>query len=309
MSGFDNEVVVITGAGGGIGRAVAQRFARRRAIVIAADLDKQRAVETAETITAFGGDATPYAVDVADAAAMETFAEDVHAEFGTPRVLVNNACYTTAGPFLEHTMADWERLMGVNVWGLVHGSTYFGRQMADSGRGGRIINVTSVAAFAPIPLSTPYCTTKAAAQMLTEGLRLEFAGTGVGVTAVCPALVHTGIYDNDDADTEQTAAAARTLSISALAQRYVAHSPDNIARTIVRVASRNPAVVPTPIEARALYLATRVSPGGARLAARVLHPDRLTALRARLTRPGALSRIDDYLARKLENRPGPERNQ
>lgn len=295
MTGFEQQVVVITGAGTGIGRAVAQRFARKKAVVIVADAEKEQAVRTADSITDFGGDATPFAVDVADGAAMESFAEDVQAEFGTPRVLVNNAGYATAGPFLEHTLADWDRLMGVNVWGLVHGSTYFGRQMIDSGRGGRIINVTSVAAFTPIPLSTPYCATKAAAQMLTEGLRLEFAGTGVGVTAVCPALVHTGIYEGDDP------AQLRTLSVSGLAQRYVAHSPESIARTIVRVAARNPAVVPTPIEARALYLATRVSPGGARLAARIFKPDRLTGMRARMVRRPVLTRIDDYLARKLEH--------
>lgn len=300
MTGFEDEVVVITGAGGGIGRATAQRFARKHAMVVVADLDKDRANQTVESITALGGDAVPYAVDVADGPAMEHFAEDVQAEFGTPRVLVNNAGYTTAGPFLEHTLEDWERLMGVNVWGLVHGSTYFGRQMVESRRGGRIINVTSVAAFAPIPMSTPYCTTKAAAQMLTEGLRLEFAGTGVGVTAICPSLVDTGIYDEDDPDGVDEAAAARTLSVSALAQRFVAHSPDSIARTIVRVAARNPAVVPTPIEARALYLATRVSPGGARLAARAIRYDRLTGLRGRLLPSKVLGRIDAYLEKKLE---------
>ncbi|WP_327145066.1 SDR family NAD(P)-dependent oxidoreductase [Nocardia sp. NBC_01327] len=304
MAGFENEVVVITGAGGGIGRAVAQRFARKKAIVIAADLDKARAVHTVESIEAFGGVATPYAVDVSDGVAMESFAEDIHTEFGTPRVLVNNAGYSTAGPFLEHTLEDWERLLGVNVWGLIYGCTHFGRQMIESGRGGRIINVTSVAAFTPIPLSTPYCASRAAAQMLTEGLRLEFAGTGVGVTAVCPALVHTGIYEDGEADADAAADAAHTLGVAALAERFVAHGPESIARTIVRVAARNPAVVPTPIEARALYLATRVSPGGARLAARVLRPDRLTGLRARVTRPSVLTRVDDYLARKLE---GPDR--
>lgn len=187
MAGFENEVVVVTGAGGGIGRAVARRFARQRAVVVVADLDKDRAVQTVESIEEFGGEAAPFAVDVADAVAMESFAEDVRAAFGTPNVLVNSARYTTAGPFLEHSLEDWDRLMGVNVWGLVHGCTHFGRQMIDSGRGGRIINVTSVAAFTPIPLSTAYCASKAAAQMLTEGLRLEFAGTGVRVTAVCPA--------------------------------------------------------------------------------------------------------------------------
>ncbi|WP_051178857.1 SDR family NAD(P)-dependent oxidoreductase [Nocardia concava] len=186
MTGFVNEVVVVTGAGGGIGRAVARRFARERAVVVVADLDKDRAVQTVESIEEFGGEAAPFAVDVADAVAMESFAEDVRAEFGTPNVLVNTARYATAGPFLEHSLEDWERLMDVNVWGLVHGCTHFGRQMIDSGRGGRIINVTSVAAFTPVPLSTAYCASKAAAQMLTEGLRLEFAGTGVRVTAVCP---------------------------------------------------------------------------------------------------------------------------
>ncbi|MFI9507403.1 SDR family NAD(P)-dependent oxidoreductase [Nocardia sp. NPDC052566] len=301
MAGFDNEVVVITGAGGGIGRATAQRFARKGATVIAADIDKNRVVETVDAILAEGNTAEPYQVDVADVAQMEGFADDVRAAHGAARILVNNAGFTTAGPFLEHTMDDWNRLMGVNLWGLIYGSTFFGRQMVQAGHGGRIINVTSVAAFTPIPLSTPYCTSKAAAQMLTEGLRLEFAGTGVGVTAICPAFVDTGFYDAAQPVGLDDRTARRAGNIANYAARLVAHKPDTIAKTIVRVAARNPAVVPTPIEARALYLATRISPGGARLVARVLKVDDLSDLMNRLVPDAVLGRLDTFLEKRLKS--------
>ncbi|MFI1915983.1 SDR family NAD(P)-dependent oxidoreductase [Nocardia sp. NPDC020380] len=299
MAKFENKLVIVTGAGSGIGRATAARFAVQGARVIVSDLNGDTAKDTVDRITARGGQAFPYAVNVSDVEAMENFAASVYAAHGAPAVVVNNAGYTTAGPFLNHTVADWDRIMGVNFWGVVHGSRLFGRQMIDAGQGGRILNVTSPAAVLPIPLSTAYCTSKAAAQMFTECLRLEFAGTGVGVTAILPAFINTGFYPNAQVVESENKAVGRGKNISVLAAQLVARSPETVARNIVRIAGRNPAIAPTPFESRIACTSGRISPAGARLAARMMDIDSLVGLVDRLLPAAAVRKLDEAAARAV----------
>lgn len=301
MSTLSDKVVVVTGAGSGIGRATAVRFANAGAAVMATDINGERAEDTVRNIKAAGGQAYPFAVDVSDAAAMEDFADEVLTTHGPAQVCVNNAGYTTTGPFLDHTVDDWDRLMGVNFWGVLHGARLFGRQMVDAGKRGRIINVTSVAAFTPIPLSTPYCTTKAAAQMLSECLSLEFAGTGVKVTAICPAFINTGFYDAAEPRGVDASKAETARKAAKFAAKLIAHKPDTIAKTIVKVAGgRAPAVLPAPIEARALYFGTRMSPGAARLAARLMRADLLESLADRVPQR-VIDRADRFLSKRVSS--------
>ena len=136
----------MTGAGSGIGRATAQLFAALGAEVAVADLDLATATETARLI---GPTAHPYRVDVADEAAMRAFADAVADEHGVPDVVVNNAGIGLAGAFLDTTAADWQRVLDVNLLGVVHGCKVFGELMVGTGEGGHLVNLASAAAYTP----------------------------------------------------------------------------------------------------------------------------------------------------------------
>ena len=189
----DGWLVVVTGAGSGIGRATCLAFAEQGAVVVAADIDGVTAARTAELARLVGApDARAFTVDVGDADAMERFAKEVDAELGVPDVVVNNAGIGIAGGVLATSVDDWERILRVNLWGVIHGSRLFAAQMAARGEGGHIVNVASAAAFVPSRTLPAYATTKAAVLMLSECLRAEVGGLGIGVSAICPGLIDTG---------------------------------------------------------------------------------------------------------------------
>jgi NAD(P)-dependent dehydrogenase (short-subunit alcohol dehydrogenase family) len=181
---FENRLVVITGAGSGIGRATALEFAEHGAEVIVTDIDQPAAERTAQLASTLGPHANAYFLDVSDGGAMEKFGTMLRENHGIPDIVINNAGIGVAGPFLDTTVADWERVIDVNLWGVIHGCRVLGGLMADGGAGGTIVNIASAAAYLPTRVLPAYSTTKAAVLALSQCLRGELAEAGIGVVAI-----------------------------------------------------------------------------------------------------------------------------
>ncbi|ORT57720.1 SDR family oxidoreductase [Streptomyces sp. CB03238] len=267
---FGGQLVVVTGAASGIGRATAFAFAEAGARVVAVDRDAEGAARTAELARLIGApDAWGEVVDVSDEQAMEKLAEKVATEYGTVDVLVNNAGIGLSGPFLDTTSDDWKKVLDVNLWGVIHGCRIFGRQMAERGQGGHIVNTASAAAFQPSRMLPAYSTSKAAVLMLSECLRAELAGRGIGVTAICPGIVNTNITATARfagvAEDEEKRRQKKTARLYGLRN----YPPEKVADAILRAVVRNEAVVPVTPEAHGARLLSRLAPGALRALARL----------------------------------------
>ncbi|MEV5165560.1 SDR family oxidoreductase [Streptomyces werraensis] len=270
---FGGRLVLVTGAGSGIGRATALAFAEAGARVVAVDRDTGAALRTAGEARARGAtDAWAETADVADERAVEKLAERVTAAHGVVDVLVNNAGVGLGGAFLDTTTEDWKRVLDVNLWGVIHGCLHFGRRMAERGQGGHIVNVASAAAFQPSRALPAYGASKAAVLMLSESLRAELAERGIGVTAVCPGFVTTNITST--ARFAGTDAAEERHRRRKAARLYGLRNypPEKVAAAVLRAVVRDEAVVPVTPEARAAYALARWLPGVARRVARVKPP-------------------------------------
>ena len=273
-------VVVVTGAGSGIGRSVCQAFAERGAHIIATDLSADAAEHTAELCRSAGATAESHQLDVTDGAAMEALAAKVGAEHGAPTVVVNNAGIGMAGSFLDTTYDDWEQILDVNLWGVIRGSRAFGRLMVDNGEVGHIVNVASAAAFIPSRSLSAYATSKAAVLMLTECLRAELGDRGIGVSAICPGFVDTGIatttrYVGVDADEQD---ARRQAADRLYKRRHI--TPEIVADAVLRAVDGDRPLMAVATEAHLGLFSLRFTPRLRRAIARIdltpspsRHPD------------------------------------
>ncbi|MGW6567007.1 SDR family oxidoreductase [Streptomyces sp. NPDC054975] len=270
---FGGQLVLVTGAASGIGRATVFAFAEAGARIVAVDRDGEGAARTAEMARLIGAPkAWGETVDVSDEQAMEKLAAKVASEYGVVDVLVNNAGIGLSGSFFATTSEEWKKVLDVNLWGVIHGCRIFGGQMAERGQGGHIVNTASAAAFQPSRALPAYSTSKAAVLMLSECLRAELAGQGIGVSAICPGIVNTNITATarfaGAGEEEQSRRQKKASRLYGLRN----YPPEKVADAILRAVVRNEAVVPVTPEARGAHVLSRFAPRALRAIARLEPP-------------------------------------
>ena len=196
MQEFAEKTAFITGGANGIGRAIAESFAREGAAVAIADIDPKAAEATCRELEASGARAIPITCDVTNAESMANAAAEVSKTLGPVHVLVNNAGAFTVSAFEETTRQDWEWLLGINVMGVVNGLHAFLPGMKAHGEPAHIVNTASVAGHIANPNMSIYTASKFAVVGLTECLKLELSDTPINVSVLCPGVVKTGLIES-----------------------------------------------------------------------------------------------------------------
>lgn len=267
---FGGQLVLVTGAASGIGRATAFAFAEAGARVVAVDRDAEGAARTADMARLIGApEAWGECADVSDEQAMEKLAAKVAAEYGIVDVLVNNAGIGLSGAFLDTSAEDWKKVLDVNLWGVIHGCRIFGKQMAERGQGGHIVNTASAAAYLPSRTLPAYSTSKAAVLMLSECLRAELASKSIGVSAICPGIVNTNITSTSRFAGVDEAEEKRRQERSSRLYGLRNFPPEKVADAILRAVVRNEAVVPVTPESKGALWMSRFAPRALRRLAKL----------------------------------------
>ncbi|WP_445165725.1 SDR family oxidoreductase [Mycolicibacterium sp. Dal123E01] len=267
---FGDMLVSVTGAGSGIGRETALAFARDGAELVVSDIDEASVKETVARIVAAGGTAHPYVLDVSDGDAVERFADEVSATHGVPDIVVNNAGIGAAGAFLDTPAEQFDRVLDVNLGGVVNGCRAFARRLVDRGTGGYIVNIASMAAYAPLQSMNAYCTSKAAVYMFSDCLRAELDSAGIGLTTICPGLINTNIVSTTKLyapDGKRSAIPPRRAQLEKMFDLR-GYGPEKVAAAIVTAVKKNKPIRPVAPEAYLLYGTSRIAPQALRSTAR-----------------------------------------
>lgn len=198
MKNLDGKVAVVTGGASGIGRAVATRFAEAGMRGVLADIQEDALDRTASELAAAGHQVIGVRTDVSVGESVEALAATVMAEFGAVHVLHNNAGVGVGGYLWTHTQRDWEWVLGVNLWGVIHGVRVFVPLMISQGEPAHIVNTASMAGLISVPGLGAYNVSKHGVVTLSETLErdLRIAGAPIGVSVLCPGLVMTNIFES-----------------------------------------------------------------------------------------------------------------
>jgi NAD(P)-dependent dehydrogenase (short-subunit alcohol dehydrogenase family) len=259
MKDLAGKTAVVTGAGSGIGRSTALALAAAGARVAATDRDETAAEKTAHEAEVQGGVAMAVPMDVAEQAQIDWAAATIRRKLGEPAILVNNAGIGVGGMFLDTSRESWERVVAVNLMGVVHCCRKFVPGMVAAGQAGHVVNIASMLGYSQGRGVSAYCATKFGVLGFSECLRAELVDHGIGVSVICPGIVRTNIIrdsllESSEHDVEEKRAEVENL------YRRRNYSPDRVARAILRAIQRNQAVVPVTAEAWMFYYARRWAP-------------------------------------------------
>jgi NAD(P)-dependent dehydrogenase (short-subunit alcohol dehydrogenase family) len=193
---FKGKVAVVTGAASGIGLGMARAFASEGMSVALCDIRADKLDAAARQIRGLGAPTMQLAVDVSDRASVERAAAAVEAELGRIHVVANNAGVALKSPISDVTNDEWDWVIGVNLYGVIHGVQAFLPRIRKHGEGGHIVNTSSIGGFQVKEgrQTGAYAATKFAVAALSEALRHDLAGTGIGVSVLAPSAVSTAIY-------------------------------------------------------------------------------------------------------------------
>ncbi len=229
MKDLQGKVAVITGGAGGVGSALAARLADRGCHLALVDISEEALTKVVNELSVKNINITSHVVDITDKAQMSELPAKVLAAHGKVNILVNNAGITYQKSFETHSIEDWEKIIGINWWGLLYGCHYFLDALKDSGEG-HIINLSSMSAFVGLPGQTSYCATKAAVKLLSESMWAEMEKLDIGVTSVHPGAIKTGMIQATLKNSDDLEAAQRNYE---LAQR-IGVTPEHVAARIIK---------------------------------------------------------------------------
>jgi len=251
-----DKVVVVTGAGSGIGRATAHAFAMEKAKLVVADIDEKRLDCVVKEIEDTGARVVGKVVDVSDKSQVEQLAAFTIETYGRVDVVHNNAGVGYGGPLEIFPIEDWEKIVGINFWSVVYGVNYFLPHMIRQ-KSGHIVNTSSAAGLFGMAALGAYTATKHAVAGLSCVLRAEIRRHNIGVSTICPGIINTNIVR----DGKSNLMPDQKLDQDKMAEFYDKHGwpPERVAKAVIKAVKKNKAIVPVGPEAWIMWYMRRMS--------------------------------------------------
>jgi NAD(P)-dependent dehydrogenase (short-subunit alcohol dehydrogenase family) len=249
---FEDRVAIVTGAGSGMGREICLALGSAGSRIVATDIDEGAAAATAAEIVKCGGEAHTEGVDVANSKEVDTLVEATLGRWKTLDYMFNIAGIHIAGDYHEFDARAWQRILAVNLWGVIHGTQRAYAAMRDQGHG-HIVNMGSLSGITPTPMQTPYAASKAAVVQLSTSLREEAKRFGVRVSVACPGAIGTQLFAHGEFLNAKDPDYMNRMS------RFM-YSPKKSARKILLGTARNKSMIVFPAHAKFLYGLYRIHP-------------------------------------------------